>query len=216
MAKTKEYEKARAKRLAEGRKLLKERQKLVKEEQKAETQKQKIRKEAKKSQGKIIDKASKLVGYKQTLSKTLLGYSNAFNPPEQKKVGRPKLIYVHTSPFTGKPVPAPEYYRQLRAYKRIQTQKAEDLKEKQFNQFAQRGIAPSQVQDYQQRLRQLQQLQQIQQSPQQYTNQAPLQRGQVIPAGTRVWKFRRGTVGQEGGLFGPVQKVYGLPQSFWN
>lgn len=39
---------------------------------------------------------------------------------QQNKVGRPKDQYKHISPFSNEPIPAPQYYKEIRALKRQQ------------------------------------------------------------------------------------------------
>lgn len=194
----------------------------------------------KKSNQKKINRIKKTfkVGYKPQLSKKLLSYANAFNSPQQSQgkrssAGRPKMVYIHTSPLTGKPVPAPQYYKDVRLFRRLQAQRVEDMKEQQLRQYSQQGIAPNQIQNYQaqqNQIRQLQQIQRLQQLQQQRNMQQQMQypqnvqnvnpqqlpNGMVIPMGNRIWRFQRGVVGEEGGLFGKQKKIYGAESSFWN
>jgi hypothetical protein len=51
---------------------------------------------------------------------------------------------------------------------------------------------------------------------QQLNPQDQMQQGQVVPRGNPIWKYRRGVVGKDAGLFGPRRVVFGLPESFWN
>jgi hypothetical protein len=188
--------------------------------------------------GKVLKSAAGAYKAKANMSKSLLAFSNAFGGTTrggQSHSRRPKQVYVHRSPFTGKPIPAPLYYKEMRAFKNLQTNKAENIQVQRTRQYAQRGVPPQQIQQVQQQqaIRQIQmqrppQQQQVQQpyqtqphpqmvQPQQLQQQAQqLPNGTVIPLGTRVWKFQRGVVGEEGGLFGKQKKIYGAEQSFWN
>lgn len=169
--------------------------------------------------GKAISNISKAYGYDKKLSNTLLGYSNAFGgqQTQQKSVGRPKGVMKWRSPMTGKPVPAQQYYKDLRLFKRIQEQRAAQAQQIKQAELAKRGITPEMLQQIEQakQIRE-QQIQQTQVQTQQVNQVNQLPNGVIIPRGTQVWKYRRGITGQEGGLFGPVKKVYGLPESFWN
>lgn len=162
-------------------------------------------------------KVTKAYGYKSKLSNTLLGYSNAFNNNQSQNTsssgpGRPKLVYKHISPISGQPVPAPQYYKDVRLFRKLQMQKANQVEQLKQMQYARQGVPPERIQ-------QVQQMQQVRQVPIQQNMQVqnqPLQNGQVIPRGTPVWKWRRGVVGEEGGLFGKRQLIYGTPESFFN
>jgi hypothetical protein len=191
--------------------------------------------------GKAFKSVAGAYGARYKMSKSLLAFSNAFGGTSrggQSHPGRPKQVYVHRSPFTGKPIPAPLYYKEMRAFKNLQQNKAETIQTQRTRQYAQRGIPPQQMQQIQQQVQQQQVIRQMQmQRPQPQQYQQPYQtqpqpqmvqpqqlqqqaqqlpNGTVIPRGNSVWKFRRGIVGTEGGLMGRQQKVYGLPESFWN
>lgn len=169
-----------------------------------------------------FNKVSEAYSYNKKLSNTLESYSNAFGgqQTQQKRVGRPKGVMKWRSPMTGKPVPAQQYYKDLRLFKRIQEQRAAQAQQIKQAELAKRGITPEMLQQIEQakqiREQQMQQMQQTQVQTQQVNQANQLPNGVVIPRGTQVWKYRRGITGQEGGLFGPVKKVYGLPESFWN
>lgn len=199
----------------------------------------------KKKRTSTFKKVAGAVTYRKALSSNLTRtFSGQQRPSTQQRVkagpGRPAgpASYKHRDPQTGQPIPATLYYKRIKEVRR-QAQQAAQLRDlKAIQELGKRGIPPQQAQQivdskqlqsvgvqpqqFQQQqaqqqftpeqLRQMQ-LQQMQQ--QQYQQQAQ-QNGQVIPQGTRVWKYRRGVVGEEGGLNGRVQKVYGVPQSFWN
>ncbi len=234
MAKSLKAEVSRTRRLKAGKALQKQREKTLKAETKSIQVKEKARKDilkARKKAGSIFKKVTGAYGYKTKLSQTLMGFSRAHDVPKQATAGRPKKVYVHTSPLSGKPVPAQVYYAHMRQFKNIQARRVEDAKERQIVEYAKRGISPEQIaqiqaQQRQQRLieqyqRNVQtQSQQIQGHQTQYPNQQrqaeQLHEGAVVDKSTRVWRFRRGVVGTEGGLAGRQKKIYGLPSSFWN
>lgn len=230
MAKSIKAEQARKARLKEGRMLQKQREKTARAETKKIQAKEQIRKarlKARKKAGSTFKKITKAYSYSPKLSQTLMGFSRAHNVPRQSSAGRPQKVYKHTSPLSGKPVPAQVYYAHMRQFKNIQARRVEDAKERQIAEYAKRGIPPSQMAQVQERIKQQKLLEQIkslqsrqvqthptQSQMQQQANQLP--DGVVVDRSTRVWKFRRGTVGTEGGLFGRKKKIYGVPQSFWN
>ena len=112
--------------------------------------------------------------YKPTakLSKTLLSYGEGFaQTPGTQRVqagpGRPKSVFIHRSPFTGKPIPAPQFYKEMRAFRRVQAQQADVVQQQQQQRFARQGVAPQQIQNVvEQRMRQQFIQQQMQQQPQ--------------------------------------------------
>lgn len=191
---------------------------------------------AKKLKKDKISKVTKAYGYRKALTTNLLGFSNAFNTPQQKSVGRPKNLFKHTSPLTGKPVPAEIYYSHMREFKRLQQQRVEDMKEQKIRELAKKGIPPNQIQEYQQTQNQMtpQQLEYIRQQQilQQINARQPTQQrlteeqarqlskqlpnGTVINQSTSVWKGRRATVDEDWGLFGRRKVLRGLPSSFFN
>lgn len=183
-----------------------------------------------KSAGKVIKNISKSVGYKKKLSDTLMGFANADRVPQQK-VGRPPKLFKHTSPFTGKPVPAEVYYEQMRAFKRLQARKVEDAKEQQLREYAKRGIPPNQIENYQkqmaEKIRQQQMVQQLQQQRQSQPNQQfqtqqnkispnELPNGVVVNSGNKIWRGRRGTVDTDWTAFGRKKVFRGRPEDMWN
>jgi hypothetical protein len=186
---------------------------------------------------------------------TLLQYANAFggtpvrisksgNGKSLNPVGRPRGSLKHRSPFNGQPIPALEFYKQIREFKRIQSQRANAIEEQGMAAFASQGVPPRQIPLALQRQTPLPpRTQPFQGSrPPQFQRTPPIQRpfpprppipqnqvpniqrrmlqtlpnGTVIPQGTPVWKWRRGTVGTDWGLFGRHQVIYGAPQSFFN
>lgn len=173
--------------------------------------------------GGTLSRVSKAYGYRYKASKSLLGMASAFGTPQrggQTHPGRPKNVYVHRSPFTGKLIPAPLYYKEKRQFDNLQQKRAEGVQNQRIRQYAQRGIPPQQIQQLtpsasveggtytpqpvQQEIRrpQIQLRPQPTQSqwqrtpmvqPQAYQQQVQqLPNGTVIPKGTQVWKFRRG------------------------
>lgn len=188
---------------------------------------------------------AKKVTYSRKLSRGLIsqyggvwGGQQVQNQQSQAGPGRPKNVYKHTSPFTGQPIPATEYYKQMREFRRVQARRAEDLKEQALKQYAQRGVAPSQIQNYNQQvaLKRQQALAQQQQQPQQLTpqqlellrrqqiqqqqiQQNPIQalpNGAVVNQATPVWKYRRGVVDTDWTAFGRKKVIRGTPGSFFN
>ena len=173
-----------------------------------------------KSAAKGFKQATKAIGYKKKLSQTLMGFANANNPPQQK-VGRPPKLFKHTSPFTGKPIPAELYYSQMREFKRLQARKVEDAKERQLVEYAKRGVSPSQIQAVQERVRQQQILQQAmlnqsRRQPQTQQNNQQLPNGTVVDRSTNVWRHRKGVVDTDWSAFGRRTVTRGLPESMWN
>ena len=173
-------------------------------------------------------KKSKAIGYKPKLSQTLLGFANANNMPQQS-AGRPPKIFKHTSPLSGKPVPAEVYYAHMREFKRLQARRVEDAKEQQIREYAKRGIPPQQIAQIQERIRQQKLLEQVQkaQQPQpqpqniqqnQVSNEQiqQLPQGTIVPQGNKIWKYRRGEVDTDWTAFGRRQVLRGSPGSMWN
>jgi hypothetical protein len=186
--------------------------------------------------GKKVISSKKLTGtnktitkptYKKTLSTNLMNQFTESAKP--RPVGRPQGVMKHVSPFTGKPVPAEVYYSQVREVKRLQAQQADKVQLQKQQQFAKQGVAPNQVQNViqqrmqQQFIRQQQMQSQVPQRPKMQTQQVPnnipasqLPEGTIVPAGNHIWRYGRGVVGHEAGLFGPVKKIYGTEKSFFN
>lgn len=179
---------------------------------------------------KIYKSAKKMYGYNPKLSNTLMKFANA-----NQTAGRPKKVYKHTSPLSGKPVPAEVYYSHMRKFKNIQARKIEDAKERRIVEYAKKGYSPEQVANIQQRIKQQKfqqfikekamreqrqsQIQPQRPQAQEQTQQQEadkLREGTAVDKSTRVWKHRVGTVSNEGGAFGRKKKIYGLPSSFWN
>lgn len=158
-----------------------------------------------------------------------------------RPVGRPSGEFKHRSPFTGKPIPATEYYKQIRAFRRLREQRARQVARQvdtqQVQQLARRGIPPEQAKQIVDQ-RQLQQVM-PQQIPQRINPQLPpevqrrifiqqqiQQAQQQIPQRRNVFASqvpsnlpRYGRRGQfiEGDAFGnPKLKTFGDETSFWN
>jgi len=221
-------QKAMEKRYKAEKSLERQREKSMKAQTRLEAQKLKSRKDARKARGKTFEKITQAYGYKPKLSQTLMGFANANNMPKQS-AGRPAKVFKHTSPLSGKPVPAEVYYAHMRQFKNIQARRVEDAKEQQIRAYAKKGIPPSQIQQIQERIRQQKLLEQIQAQrqpqPQVQQNQYPTQQrqaeqlpeGTVVDRSTRVWKFRRGTVDTQVDIMGNRKQVLrGTPESFWN
>ena len=122
-----------------------------------------------------------------------------------RPVGRPKGILKHTSPITGKPIKAQDYYRELRAVKR---QQANIFRQRQLaiqQQLAKRGILPQ---------AQPTQMPTQQQIVTPVPSQAQIQQG-VMPQRS-IWNRQQGQFVQDAGLFGKRIIKIGVPESFWN
>ena len=127
--------------------------------------------------GKAIKAATKMYRAKPKLSQTLLSYGAGFANVSPygggqaggvRPVGRPAGVMKHRSPFTGKPIPAPQFYTEMRAFRRMQTQQADVVQQQQQQRFARQGVPPQQIQNVvEQRMRQqfLQQQPQMQPRP---------------------------------------------------
>jgi hypothetical protein len=135
-------------------------------------------------------------------------------------VGRPKGVMKHRSPFNGQPIPAPLFYKQMRAYKRLQAQQADKVQQIKQNQYARQGVAPNQIRQVQ--MQRLQQMRQVQpqftrQVPQQLRQPQQLQQGQVVNQGTPVWKWRKGIVDTDVDIMGNRRQIIRQgKESFWN
>lgn len=102
---------------------------------------------------KILKKTFKGKGYSTTLSKNLVQqFGGAFggqrvNVQKGKTgPGRPRGEFKHRSPFNGQPLPATEYYKQVREFRRVQQQTANQIDSQQIQNLARRGIPPQQAQ----------------------------------------------------------------------
>ena len=195
-----------------------------------------------KASGRVFEKVVGAVKFRPQASRQLLSYANAFNEgsstgsqgQSSRGPGRPRGSLKHRSPFNGAPITAPEFYKQLRAFRRIQSQKADQVELQRQVQFAQRGVAPNRIQNVvEQRMRQQFEMQQMQNQPRQI-NQVPqrmppqpiqqrpmqqvqMQRGQVVSLGIPVWKWIRGIVDTQTDIMGNQRQILrGAPQSFWN
>lgn len=207
------------KKLAQKQVTSKYKKSAVKKYKKLDKTSKKVERTAKKG----FKEATKAYGYKRKLSQTLMGFANANNPP-QASAGRPKSVFKHTSPLSGKPVPAQVYYAHMRQFKNIQARRVEDAKERQIKEYAKRGIHPSQIQMIQERLRQQKLLEQVQRQRQvpiqqnqiQQTQAEQLPDGTVVDESTRVWRHRRGVVDTDWTAFGKKKVVRGTPGSMWN
>lgn len=213
-------------------------EKTVRAEERLIKTKLKARKAAKKQRGETFKKIAGAYGYSTKLSQSLLAIGSGFAKQPQTSAGRPKKIYKHTSPLSGKPVPAEVYYAHMRQFKNIQARRVEDANERQIAEYAKRGISPQQAAQIQERIRQQRlleeiqrkmkpqvqqqaqiqsQVQQLQQQPEQYHNQQrqaeQLPEGTRVDASTRVWKNRYGVVETDWTAFGRRKIIRGLPFS---
>jgi len=193
---------------------------------------QNVSKRISKDSKKVIKGVSKSVKYRPKLSSSLLNIGAGFAGGTQQRVkegpGRPVGDYKHRSPFTGKPIPATQYYKEIKDYRRQQMQRANQVDQQAIQQLAKRGIPPEQakqiidqrqlqsvgVQQPMSDFQRLQMLQQMQQQnrpiPQQLPNTYPSQA--VRP----IWR-RQSVVRKDWGLFGQKVVVQGNdPRSFWN
>lgn len=174
--------------------------------------------------------ASKAYRATKKLSNTLLSYGAGFANPQQsggyRGPGRPAGVMKHRSPFTGKPIPAPQFYKEMRAFRRQQSQQADQVQTQQQVRFARQGVAPNQIQQtVEQRMKQqfmMQQMaqqrpmpQQFQQVPQQFRLQPP----QGVPSNAvrPIWR-RYNMPRYERDIFGNPKVVQGGndPRNFWN
>jgi len=151
--------------------------------------------------------------------------------------GRPAGEYKHRSPFTGQPIPATEFYKQKREFRRLQQQKAQQVDQQAIQQLAKRGIPPEQAQqvvDTRQlrsigvqpqiqngvvpmpqneairRQLAMQEMMRQQQLPQQ------IQQGYPSKALRPIWR-RQNVIRTETDAFGNVKQVQGGndPRNFW-
>jgi hypothetical protein len=190
-----------------------------------------------KSVNKAINKTP--ISYKRQLSSNLMkSFSGGSQSSGQSrgtgKVGRPRGILKWKSPFSGQPVNAPQYYKELRAIRRIQNQKAQQIQIQQNEALARRGLTPQQLQQLNiQRQLQTQQIQAQRQMPQRImpqnmpqqnisqpmppNQQIQQQAGQVRPSTQpSIWN-RQGYIAEERDSLGNIkQRVFGRPESFWN
>jgi len=186
----------------------------------------------------------KVYGYSQQLSNRLrnLGYAPSSQSQSNRPVGRPRAVFKHRDPATGKPIPATLYYKRVKEFKRLAQQRARQEDLQAVQQLARKGIPPQQAQQIvdqrqlqsvgvrqvtqqdiiNERLRQIQsqeRVQQIQAQPRQnsFNPRTYIPIGQpVAPQNQTIWGGRRGMVTKDAGLFGPREIVVGLPESFWN
>jgi hypothetical protein len=151
-------------------------------------------------------------GVQSAFLKAFGGGSSRSSQGSNRPVGRPRGVFRHTSPITGKAIPATVYYKELRNIRRQQSNLAQQRQLAYQQAMARRGIQPQQVQAQmpQQQViaRPMPQQQQIQ--PQ----RMPIQPIQQQPRS--IWN-RQGYVAQEVDAFGRVRQVVrGRPESFWN
>jgi len=253
MAKNITAERARKARLAEGRRLVKERTREIKAKEKLVRTRLKVKQDARKNRGKTFKKIANTVKYRKTLSSNLHrqfggafgGRSSSNQSSGDRPVGRPRGDYKHRSPFDGKPIPATVYYKQLRDFKRMQIQRANQIDQKQVAQLARKGVPPEQakqivdtrqlrsvgVQPSQNNQVQMQPqrinpnlppeiqrqilMNQLRQQNQQVQTQRPNPFASQVPS--NIPKHGRRGEFVEGDAFGkPRIKIFGDEKSFWN
>lgn len=121
------------------------------------------------------------------------------------KVGRPRGILKHISPLTGKPIPAQQYYSELRFIRRKQSQLASQRQLAILQQMARRGIPQRQNQPTQ--------------MPTQQVIVRPVPSKQIpqqFQSNQSIWN-RRGFIDEEADIMGNRRRIIrGTPQSFWN
>jgi hypothetical protein len=165
---------------------------------------------------KSFEKIAKSGKYSKKLSESLLSYGSGLTGGQQyqKKAGpgRPANVYKWRSPFTGRPITAPQYYKEVRAFRRIQEQRAEQAQAQQIKQMAQRGVNPQQ-------LAQMQVQRQIQQPMPQQIRPLPAQLMQQpqTNAVRPIWNTQI-TYGEETDIMGNRRQVIrgNDARSFWN
>ncbi len=135
------------------------------------------------------------------------------------RVGRPARVYKNPAN-----VPAQQWYKIQRQMRRQAQMKAEQFSMQRQMDLARRGITQQQIQQQIQQPQTQQFQQQVQQMPiqqiqQPYPQQMPIQnieQNQPLQQPPSIWA-RRGVMGQERDILGNIkQKVYGLPESFFN
>ena len=140
-----------------------------------------------------------------------------------RSVGRPRAVFIHRSPLTGKPVPAQIYNKEMRFIRRRQNDIATQRQLQLQQQLAQRGITPQQAQQME-LMRQLQ-ARQVQMQPRQMPTPQVIQRpmpqqaqiqAQEMPPQRSIWNRQQGQVVQDAGLFGRRLIKTGTVESFWN
>lgn len=141
----------------------------------------------------------------------------------QKNVGRPRSVYVHRSPLTGKPVPAQVYNKEMRFIRRRQSDIATQRQLQIQQNMARQGITPQQAQQIE--LQRYLQARQPRQMPTQQVIVQPMpsqaqdmpQAGQVQPPQQpSIWRRQQGQIVTDSGLFGRRLIRTQTPESFWN
>lgn len=118
----------------------------------------------------------------------------------KRPVGRPKGILKYKSPFSGKPIPAQQFYAEMRRVKRIQESRIEQAQIAQLQRQAARPPQP--VQRPQQPVPQ--QVQQIQRLPTSVTQPTIWKRQAYVAIERDPWTNQ------------PKQVIRGVPESMWN
>jgi len=150
------------------------------------------------------------LSYRQNLSTNLAkAFTGSQSKPQgNNPVGRPRGNFKHRSPFNGQPIPAVVYYKQIREFRRLQQQRANQVDRQQIQQLAKRGIPPEQAKQIVD-VRQIRSV--VPQQPQQIQN--PPQSSAVRP----IWR-RKSVVNYEVDSMGNRRPILqgNDPRSFWN
>lgn len=187
---------------------------------------------------KVFTGIKQAYGYRPKLSNSLLNIGAGYvqtSPQQVRRVqanpGRPVGDYKHRSPFTGKPIPAVQFYKEIKTFRRLQEQRANQQDLQAVRQLAKRGIPPQQAQQIidqrqlqsagaqSEAVRQnmaLEQMRQQQNVPQQVP-QMPQQIQQQTSLPRPIWR-RYNAQRYERDIFGNVKVVNGGndPRNFWN
>jgi len=116
---------------------------------------EKLRAKNIKNRTKIKRKPKIKIGYRPSLSSNLQrtfggvfgGQTRQSGSKQRVKEGpgRPRGDFKHRSPFTGQPIPATVFYKQIKEFRRLQEQRANQVDQQQVQQLAKRGIPPQQA-----------------------------------------------------------------------
>lgn len=115
----------------------------------------------------------------QSIGTAITGVKYGSKKGAKKSVGRPRGVYKHKHPITGKPLPATVYYKVVRRLKRRAKALPQEIQIRRQIALARRGITPQQAQQIQAQ-QQIQQGQQVRQMPRRMQR---LPKGMVIMNG---------------------------------
>ena len=168
--------------------------------------------------GNIVKKLSKVVGYKKELASNLTkDFMSQSQSGGTKRVGRPQGYRTHTSPFSGKPIPATQFYKEMRLFRRQQQVLGERINEQRLQNAARQGVTPQQLQQINMQRQMMQQ--QIQQNP----NMQMPQNNQNVPIRPQIqnqsiWNRRNQPpqVMRDWDLFGTKIVERGSVHAMWN